>query len=74
MCKNKSSYFVCHSDAFDMKYGVGILRLHEGFGLDLDLETNVLNDYTEDGELFPFVYLVNGCLGPKTDKTVSVLN
>ncbi|XP_041373186.1 LOW QUALITY PROTEIN: solute carrier family 12 member 2-like [Gigantopelta aegis] len=44
-------YFNVIHDAFDMKYGVGILRLQEGFGLDLDMETTLLNDYNTEDEL-----------------------
>ena len=43
-----------HSDAFDLKYGVGILRVKGGFGLDLDTQTSVFNSPVDDGK-FMFI-------------------
>lgn len=42
---------LCSSDAFDLNYGVGLLRLQEGFGLDVDMDATFMPDgLTEDGE------------------------
>ncbi|ESP00673.1 hypothetical protein LOTGIDRAFT_177989 [Lottia gigantea] len=49
-CKGEEvlEYFNVIHDAFDMRFGVGILRLKEGFGLDVDHETNYYPDTYED--------------------------
>ncbi|XP_067665686.1 solute carrier family 12 member 2-like isoform X1 [Haliotis asinina] len=42
-------YFKIIHDAFDLNYGVGLLRLQEGFGLDVDMDTTFMPDgMTED--------------------------
>jgi len=39
---------LCFSDAFDLQYGVGILRMKEGFGMGLDpADATIFNDPSE---------------------------
>ena len=39
---------LCSSDAFDLQYGVGILRMREGLGMGLDhAEATIFNDPNE---------------------------
>ena len=43
-------------DAFDLKYGVGILRVKEGFGLDLDTQTTMFDCRNDDGKNYRTLY------------------
>ncbi|KAK7482628.1 hypothetical protein BaRGS_00026127 [Batillaria attramentaria] len=57
--QNVLQYFSVIHDAFDMNCGVGILRLKEGFGLDLDADTSGFMEQTDD-ELSDDEMMANG--------------
>lgn len=42
-------FFVSVSDAFDLRLGVGILRVKEGFGLDIETNLSMFHQDPEEG-------------------------